>query len=271
MEIKLLGTGSAEGWPGLFCRCDICRKSREVGGKNLRTRTSALIDGVAKIDLPPDTLQHIHTQGLDMTELEFLVFTHAHDDHLAAAELQYLSWMFVPEGQVKPLTILASSSVLDKIQRTIDTEEVPLVLCCMDPWEAVAKGDWSVTPIIPHHDPSQVCFNLLISRGGKTLLYATDTGRYDAPTWQFLRRVKIDGAVIECSKGPNDGGYDGHLSIRDVVQMRKTLIEIGSMDEDAPVVTTHHCHLGGLMHEEMEEIFRPHNIRVGYDGMVFTV
>ena len=85
MEIKLLGTGSAEGWPGLFCRCDICRRSRELGGKHLRTRTSALIDGVVKIDLPPDTLQHIHTQGLDMTKVEFLIFTHAHDDHLAAA------------------------------------------------------------------------------------------------------------------------------------------------------------------------------------------
>src|SRR5437773_2231152 len=108
MEIKLLGTGSAEGWPGLFCSCDICVRSRVAGGKNLRTRTSALIDGVAKIDLPPDTLQHIHTQGLDLTKLEFLAFTHAHDDHLAAAELQYLSWMFVPKTLLKPLTILGS-------------------------------------------------------------------------------------------------------------------------------------------------------------------
>jgi phosphoribosyl 1,2-cyclic phosphate phosphodiesterase len=271
MEIKLLGTGSAEGWPGLFCRCDICRRSRVVGGKNLRTRTSALIDGVVKIDLPPDTLQHIHMHGLDMTALEFVVFTHGHDDHLAAAELQYLSWMFVPEGQVKPLTILGSVSVLEKIENAVDVDEVPLNLLCMDPWEETLQGDWSVTPIIPHHDPGQVCFNLLIKRNGKTLLYATDTGRYDEPTWQFLRGVKIDGAVIECSKGPKSGGYDGHLSIEDVIELRQRLIHMGTMSEESPIVTTHLCHLGGLMHEEMEEIFRPHGIQVGYDGMVFEV
>jgi phosphoribosyl 1,2-cyclic phosphate phosphodiesterase len=270
MEIKLLGTSSAEGWPGLFCSCDICARSRKVGGKNFRTRTSALLDGVVKIDLPPDTLQHVHAHGLDMTKIESLVFTHAHDDHLAAAELQYLSWMFVPEGKVKPLRILGSKSVLDKIRRTVDMEDVPLIFCCLEAWEEVDSGGCTVTPIVPHHDPSQICFNLLVKRKGKTLLYATDTGRYDEPTWIFLQTTKIDGAVIECSKGSKEGGYEGHLSIEDVIEMRRRL-DIGAMSETAPVVTTHMCHLGGLMHEEMEEIFKPHRIQVGFDGMVFEV
>lgn len=271
MEIKLLGTGSAEGWPGIFCPCDVCKRSRVVRGKNLRTRTSALIDGVVKIDLPPDTLQHIHTQNLDMTKVELLLFTHAHDDHLAVAELQYNSWMFVPEGMVKPLTILGSSSVIEKIENSVDLVEVPLQLHCMDAWQEAHCRDWSITPILPHHDPSQVCFNLLVSHKGKTLLYATDTGRYDEPTWQFLHGKKIDGAVIECSKGPKEGGYEGHLSINDVIDMRETLIDIGTLAPDAPVVTTHLCHLGGLMHEEMEALFRPHGIQVGFDGMAFEV
>ena len=141
----------------------------------------------------------------------------------------------------------------------------------MDPWEPMRKGEWSITPIIPHHDPHQICFNLLISRNKKTVLYATDTGRYDEPTWDFLRGQKIDGAVIECSKGSKEGGYDGHLSIPDVIDMRKRLIDMGTMPAGAPVVTTHLCHLGGLMHEEMEELFRPHGVQVGYDGMVFEV
>jgi phosphoribosyl 1,2-cyclic phosphate phosphodiesterase len=271
MQVKLLGTSSAEGWPGLFCSCDVCIRSRKVGGKNLRTRTSALLDDVVKVDLPPDTLYHVHRDGLDMTALEFVVFTHAHDDHLAAFELQYLSWMFVPEGQVKPLTVLGSKSVLDKICSSVEMEASPLVLRCMEAWEEMDQGNWTVTPIVPHHDPSQVCFNLLIRHNGKTLLYATDTGRYDEPTWIFLNGARIDGAVIECSKGPILDGYDGHLSIPDVIEMRRRLIDIGAMAETAPVVTTHMCHLGGLMHEEMEERFAPHNIQVGYDGMIFEI
>jgi phosphoribosyl 1,2-cyclic phosphate phosphodiesterase len=271
MEVKLLGTGSAEGWPGLFCPCDVCKRSREVGGKNFRTRTSALLDGVVKIDLPPDTLQHLHLRGLDMTSLEFLVFTHAHDDHLASQELQYLDWMFVPERLIKPMTILGSRTVLDKIRGTEGVQEKYFRLHCLSAWDAVRLGDWSVTPIVPHHDPSQVCFNLLISRNGRTLLYATDTGRYDEPTWRFLSGVKIDGMVVECGNGPREDHYEGHLSFTDVIAMRKRMIEIGALAEGAPVVTTHLSHLGGLMHEEIEEVFRPHSILVGYDGMEVTI
>jgi phosphoribosyl 1,2-cyclic phosphate phosphodiesterase len=271
MEIKLLGTGSAEGWPGLFCPCETCRRTRVVGGKNLRTRTSALLDGVAKIDLPPDTLQHVHAHGLDMTKLEFLVFTHGHDDHLASEQLQYLDWMFVPVELIQPLTIFGSRSVLEKIQKTEGVEAHYFRYNCMAAWEESRCGDWSITPIVPHHDPKQICFNLLISRNNRTLLYATDTGRYDEPTWQRLNKVRIDGAVIECGNGPREGGYDGHLSIRDVIDMRQRLIDIGAMERTAPVVTTHLCHLGGMLHDEMEEAFRPHSIQVGYDGMVFEI
>src|SRR2546425_1124013 len=97
MEITLLGTGAAEGCPGLFCDCNICRRSRELGGKNLRSRSSALIDKTLKIDLAPDTFHHVLTHGLDLTAVEYLLFTHAHDDHFAVQELQYMSWMFVPK------------------------------------------------------------------------------------------------------------------------------------------------------------------------------
>jgi hypothetical protein len=30
-------------------------------------------------------------------------------------------------------------------------------------------------------------------------------------------------------------------------------------------------HLSGLLHDQMQAILDPHNIRVGYDGMVFQV
>jgi phosphoribosyl 1,2-cyclic phosphate phosphodiesterase len=271
MEIKLLGTGSAEGWPGLFCKCDVCRRSRQLRGKNIRSRSSALLDGVVKVDLTPDTWHHIVTQDLDLTRIEFLVFTHPHDDHLAAKELQYLSWMFVPEPITKPLPILGSISVLEKIELSLEDKELPIKLHCMEPWEPTVQGNWTVTPVMAQHDPSKVCFNLLISNGEKTLLYATDTGWYDQPTWKYLEGIKIDGAVIEVSRGPVEEGYNGHMSIPEVIRMRDILVKAGTLTETAPVVTTHHSHLGGLLHEEMEALLNPHGIQVGYDGMTFTL
>jgi phosphoribosyl 1,2-cyclic phosphate phosphodiesterase len=271
MKITLLGTGSAEGWPGLFCTCHVCRRSRQLRGRNIRSRSSAMLDGVVKIDLSPDTFHHVVTHDLDLTRLEFLVFTHPHDDHLAPAELQYLSWMFVPEPITRPLPVLGSRSVTDKIKAFLADKELPLDIQCMEPWITVTRGEWSVTPVMAHHDPSNICFNLIVSRAGKSLLYATDTGWYDPPTWQFLERAKLDGIVVEVSRGPEESGYEGHLSIPEAIRLRERLVSCGTLPRDAPVVTTHHSHLGGLLHDEMEALLNPHGIQVGYDGLTFEI
>lgn len=44
MKIKYLGTAAAEGVPAIFCRCEVCRKSKAAGGRNIRTRSQSIID-----------------------------------------------------------------------------------------------------------------------------------------------------------------------------------------------------------------------------------
>jgi phosphoribosyl 1,2-cyclic phosphate phosphodiesterase len=271
MEITLLGTGSAEGWPGLFCKCKVCRTSRKLRGKNIRSRTSALLDGVVKIDLPPDTFHHVATQNLDLTALDFLVFTHSHDDHLAASELQYLSWMFVPEPFTPPLKVLGSSSVLNKIRQYNEGRDLPLELICLEALEPTVVGKWTVTPVLANHDPDTVCYNLILSNSEKTLLYATDTGWYAEPTWKHLEGLKLDGIVVEASRGPTEEGYTGHLSFGDVVRMRERLLASRTIQKSTPVTVTHLSHLGGLLHEQIEAILCPHRIQVGYDGMTLHI
>ena len=58
MKIKFLGTAAAEGFPAVFCNCEYCNKARELGGKNIRTRSQAIIDNKLLIDLPADTYFH---------------------------------------------------------------------------------------------------------------------------------------------------------------------------------------------------------------------
>ena len=55
MKLQYFGTAAAEGWPALFCGCDACRRAREAGGRNIRTRSQALIDDKLLIDFPADT------------------------------------------------------------------------------------------------------------------------------------------------------------------------------------------------------------------------
>lgn len=271
MKIELLGTSAAEGWPGLFCDCQACRDARRLGGKNIRTRSSALIDGVLKIDFPPDTYLHVLQRGLDLRNVEYLFFTHGHDDHFAVKELQYSSRTFVKDPLARPVQVFGPMDVIDRIETGLDLTKVPLALNGLDYWHAAAAGPFVVTPIEANHEPDEVCFNLLIERDGKTLLYATDTGWYGPKTWDYLERLKLDAVVIECTKGRVEDGYAGHLSASQVIAAKQRLESAGALRPNAPFITTHHSHLGGLLHHELEALLNPHGIEVGFDGMTIEL
>ena len=271
MEIQLLGTSAAEGWPGLFCRCEACQKARKLRGKNIRTRASALIDNVLKIDLPPDTLHQVIEHDVELGCVEAVLFTHAHDDHFSPAELQYLGAYFVTPPRSFRLPIYGPPEVTAELERRFDAQ-TPLERRTLPAWQAADVLDYRVTPIVAQHDPDLTCYNYLVEDAdGATLLYASDTGWYDEPTWDFLRTVKIDGMVIECTHGVVKSDYAGHLDFDQVVALRQKLIDCGSFSPEGPVVTTHFSHHGGLMHEELEAVFASYNITPGYDGMRFTV
>ena len=89
MKIQYLGTAAAEGWPGLFCRCEVCRRAREAGGKNIRTRSQALIDDTILMDFPPDTYLHMLRDGLPLPEIRTLLLTHSHQDHWYPEDLAF--------------------------------------------------------------------------------------------------------------------------------------------------------------------------------------
>ena len=44
MKIKYLGTAAAEAFPAIFCNCKYCEEARELGGKNIRTRSQSLVN-----------------------------------------------------------------------------------------------------------------------------------------------------------------------------------------------------------------------------------
>jgi phosphoribosyl 1,2-cyclic phosphate phosphodiesterase len=272
MKVTLLGTSAAEGWPGLFCGCEVCGKARALGGKNIRTRASALIDDRLKIDFPPDMLHQVLQTNTDLRCLTAVLFTHAHDDHCSPAELQYRGKYFVPTPFSKPLPIYGPVNVIRKIEAGVDSASSLLALHVLEPWQTVTIDGYRVTPILAQHDPDQICFNYLIQDSeGATLLYASDTGWYEAATWEYLEQVRLEGIVVECTKGLMEGGYMAHLCIPEVVRMRRKLIQSGSFDADSPVVTTHFSHLSGLLHHELEAQLNPHHIQTGYDGMTFHI
>ena len=51
MKVQFLGTAAAEGIPAIWCECEVCRKAKELKGKELRRRCSYLIDTDTIVDI----------------------------------------------------------------------------------------------------------------------------------------------------------------------------------------------------------------------------
>ena len=273
MTIFFLGTGAAEGFPAIFSDDPINLEARRRGGKDLRTRSTILIDGVIKIDLPPDTLFHVFRYpDLRLAKLQHLLFTHSHDDHFAVRELQYLSPNFAPDRK-EPLHVWATDELVRKMYGEMAHffEPAPLLFHAIEPFVAYKIGHLNLTPISAHHKHDEVCLNYLVESEGKTLLYASDTGWYDPPTWEFLAGVRLDAAIVECGKGLSTNAYDGHLSLDECALFRQRLLECGTLNAETPFFLTHICHTGGLLHDEMSARCEPLGMHVAYDGLELSV
>lgn len=269
MRVFFLGTGAAEGFPALFSRTPINQEALRRGGKNLRLRSGILLDETLRVDLCPDALAQVHKYPeRDLTAIQNLLFTHTHDDHFAVRELQYLSCNFAPDRET-PLQLWATDYALARLQaEMVDFFEEPPLRCrALTPFQEVQIGQVFVTPLTAHHKAEELCLNFIFRDGNKRLLYASDTGWYDPPTWAFLESIPLDAAIVECGKGISSNTYDGHLSLEECIAFKNKLL----LKPAAPVYLTHICHTGLLLHEELEERCAPHGISVAYDGFEFVV
>jgi phosphoribosyl 1,2-cyclic phosphate phosphodiesterase len=268
MTVRLLGTGAAEGIPAFVSDSRVSNYAREHGGRDVRTRCGALIDGSIKIDLPPDTLCHIHRDRLDARDWTCLIFTHSHADHFAIEEIQYCLYPF-SKLEFLCWTIYGNEHVCAMIGEKYPSW--PLDVVSVRTFEPFTHEEYTITPIRATHQDDEESLNYIFERNGKTLLYATDTGIWPEETWEYLSRFRLDGLVIECTEGLASTDFHGHLSAAEVLEVVSRLRKTGVISEKTFITTTHHSHNGEATHSELEAALNPHGIQVGFDGMEFQI
>ena len=74
LKIKVLGTAAATSMPLGFCNCDVCKKARQNGGKDIRKRSSIIINDEMLIDLGPDSINSCNMYGIDTGKIKYLKF-----------------------------------------------------------------------------------------------------------------------------------------------------------------------------------------------------
>ncbi len=270
MKIHILGTAAAEGFPGLFCRCEHCVKARKLGGKNIRSRSSAIIDDILKVDFPPDSYYHMLRDGIDMAAIKYLLITHAHSDHLQADELENRNPVYA-HGIDHPLKIYGHDLALQRCLQSVTLNKDRLELHLIHPYRTFElEKDTFVTPLPADHDQRQTCFIFYIERNGKTLLYGHDTGWFPEETWQWLEGKTLHAALLDNTNGPLPGRRN-HMNNEAILEMKAVFESKKMITPDSKIVVTHFSHNCGMMHEDLESFYAPHGIQAAYDGMILTV
>ena len=275
MKLTYLGTAAAEGWPALFCRCPYCRKALAAGGRNLRTRSQALVNGDLLLDFPPDSFSHMQQNRLDFSAVRWLLVTHGHMDHFYPTDLHlrddgcYAHDLTAPAldlyGNERVLRLLESESLLRGEEPT-HTGVRPHLAKAFEPFDC---GPYRVTPLPANHAAGENALVYLVSDGEKTLLYLHDTGIPDESFFDYFRAhpVRADLISYDCTYvALRSGG--GHLGLDSVPLVRARLEALGVSDARTLSVVNHFSHNGMLIHDELVPEAEKLGFLTAYDGMV---
>lgn len=272
MKLTLLGTAAAEGWPAPFCECRACERARHLGGKDIRSRSGALVDGTLKIDFSADTLMQAQRQGLSLAGLRSLVVTHDHSDHFIPEELRWLGPPFsTTRPSCQPLELWANERVLTRLLR--DFADYPpnrsrLDPCVLEPGrEVLARSGHRILGLPADHCPDALLLRV-IAPGGGVLFYGHDSGSWPEPVFAALRQgPPIDLVLLDCTNGGAPSDDRGHMGVAGAGRMVARLRDEGLLARGARCAATHFSHNGGLCHAELEAALAPHGLLAAHDGM----
>ena len=281
MKIQFLGTAAAEGWPGLFCACECCETARVRGGRNIRTRSQAIVfagevgqgrpDERLLIDFPADTYIHCLHHDLRLDKVGHLIITHSHSDHFAPADLPFRRGVFAVPNPSFPLHIYGNDKVKAKYHTVVKPDEQDGFefheVECGKPF---AAGVFNVTPLPALHDRTEKCFFYLIEHSGKALLYGNDTGIFPQEAWDMLANRPLDVVSLDCTTGKFKDG-NNHMGLPDIIEVKHKLEAAGCLKPSTRIILHHFSHNGGACYEEMVELAKPYGFDVSYDGGVWEV
>ncbi len=276
MRITILGSAAAEAVPSLWCQCECCRIARQNGGKDVRRRTSYLIDQDTMIDFGPDAFWQSVAFGVDWAQLKQIIFTHQHCDHCNPVELSWRRKGFSQNAM--PLTIYGSEKIREYCNAIMgvtsegSVENWPDTTFLMPengkPMQAHNMEIFSV----PARHGAPDARNYILTRDGKSLLIAHDSGFWPDTTWDLLAGRTVDAVIFDGTCALKFADVDDcHMGAAAGVRFRDELLKRGILKKDGLAVVNHFSHNGNSLHSDLEAFFTPHNIEVGYDGKVIEL
>ena len=234
MNLTLLGTGAADGWPNPHCRCASCAGAR--ARDSLRGQTSALLDGTLLLDCGPDAPQAAQRAGLDLTGLRHVLLTHAHPDHCAPAFLLFRAWV-----SDAPLDVLGPPEVVEQARIWVAPDSA-VRFVAVAPGELHTLGGYDVRVLAAAHGAPGSCVLYDVTGPGGRLLYATDTGPLPEATLDAVTGAGFDVLLLEETFGDHVTHGTDHLDLDTFPDQLRRLRAAGAVTRDTDVVAVHLSH-----------------------------
>ncbi len=280
IRLQYLGTGAAEGYPGLFCECRGCRLARQLGGRNIKARSCTLVNEDTMIDLSPDLFGQSIRFGVALSKIRHLVVTHTHADHLnleAVCLRAKAGATILPDLREEEnyLDIYGSDAVGRAVFKALEekphTDRDRIHFHQETAGQAFKAGELTFIPFPANHRQDETCYIYGVTDGERWLLYANDTGTLPEEALEQIRSlgIRFHAVSMDCGRGTLPG--DGHMGVKENMELRERLREMGAVCGDTKYYLNHLSHMSGIIHDELQELMGPEGFTAAYDGMVIQV
>jgi len=233
----------------IACGCEVCKSSNV---KDKRLRSSILVQS-ATTTIVVDTGPDFRTQMLriGLKELDAVVFTHPHKDHVAGLDDVKAFNFFMK----KPMQLYANSLTEEALRREFyyafsasKYPGIPELNINPISTESFMVGDIPIVPILTWHLKMPV----LGFRFGK-FTYITDANRIDDE-----EKEKIKGSEVIVLNALRKQTHIAHFTLGEAIEMVQEL-------KIPTAYFTHISHQLGLHNEVESEL--PDGIHLAYDGL----
>ena len=284
MQLLFLGTGAGD-----FLACEDAEKTdenvvraRELGGRNLRYASQALIEPDILIDFYSD--RQIGKLGVEASDVRHLLITHCHWDHFQPARIVEFArrqphQLAIYGNETAEAGIEFSSAYEwdgDRGRFRERTENPNFCFHAIRPGQTVAVADSCVTAVLANHHVDfdrrvieERALNYVIERDGRTLFYGLDSSYVLSGTQEFLKRYHFDTAVFDATFGhlAIDPAATGHHNF---LMLRETIAEFracGIVHDDTAVFGSHVSLAHVPPHEDIVDEATEIGITLAFDGM----
>jgi len=280
MKIKFYGTSAGGGIPEIFCYCRVCEHARKVGGKEIRTRSQAVIDDCLGIEFPVDTFAHTAYRGLDMRQVRNILITHAHFDHFLIQDV-----LSRPQGMGRVNFYMPEASGRGLKEAVWKKEEdyrngskkrpgdFSVVVHDLKHYQTYDIIGYQVTPLRARHHEQLDSSIYMICKDQKSILWGFDTGRFHEDVFEYIKKSEVcfDFVVLDCTLKLNEQITNSHMDLTWCKEMVDNLKKIGAVDEKTRIMVSHIGHLVEQTHEELCEAAACYGMEVAFDGLEIEI